>query len=66
MQHSGAHTFTGGQFLAEAKAGFIYQWFNMITEVLGQLAPRDVPDNMTEKVDAHCRVRTQRVLQLVR
>lgn len=38
----------------------------MITEVLGQLAPRDVPDNMTEKVDAHCRVRTQRVLQLVR
>ena len=66
MQQGGAHTFAEGEFLREAKAGFIYQWFDMITEVLGQLAPRDIPDNMTEKVNTQCCVRAQKVLQLAR
>lgn len=66
MQHTETHTFTKGDLLGEAKAGFIYQRLNMITQILGQMAPRDVPNNMTKKVDAHCCVRTQEVLQLVR
>ena len=38
----------------------------MIAEVLGQLAPRDIPNDMAEKVDTHCCVRAQKVLQLAR
>ena len=66
MQQGGAHTFAGRDFLREAKAGFIYQRFDMITEILGQLAPGDIPDDMTEKVDTHCCVRAQKVLQVAR
>ena len=62
----GGHTFADGEFLREAKVGFIHQWFDMITKILGQLAPRDIPDDMTEKVDTQCCVRAQKVLQLAR
>ena len=66
MQQGSAHTLARGEFLREAKAGLVYQRFDMITKILGQLAPRDVPDNMTEKMDTHCCVRAQKVLQLAR
>ena len=62
MQHRGARTFTGREFLGKAKFGFIYQPLDMITEIPGQLAPRNFPDNVTEKMDAQCCVRTQKVL----